>query len=69
MQVALDHFPPFGFDLLGYLGIAVAGKVYKVKLAVDIIIVDGLGFARLSRGAGVRFPVHQAVDQGRFSHV
>ena len=48
VKIILDHFPPLGLGLLGYLGITVAGQVHKIELAVYVVVIDGLSLAGLS---------------------
>ena len=69
VKIALDHLPPLGFDLHISRSIAVPRQIYQIEPVIDIIIIDGLGLPRLGAGSCKRFPVHQSVDQGRFSHI
>jgi len=53
---------------LRHPSIAVPGQVDQIPRVVDQEVIDQAGFARSSRDLGQR-PLHQHVDQRRFSHV
>ena len=68
-QVPLDHFPPLLLDLDIGLRIPVSREVHEMESAIDLIVIDRLGLAGLGAHAGEGFPIHEPVDERRFSHV
>ena len=69
MKVALDHLPPCLFFLLRNLGVSITRKIHQIYFPVDIVKVDRLGLSRRRGNPGKGFPVHQRIDQRRFSYV
>ena len=69
VEIVLDHLAPFYLLRLRNLRVTVAGEIHIVEISVDIIKVDRLGLSRLGGRSRQRLPVHERVDQGRFSHI
>ena len=69
MEIILDHLAPFYLLRLRNFRVTVAGEIHVIEISVEVIKVDRLGLSRLGGRSRQRFPVHECVDQGRFSHV
>ena len=69
LKVALHQAAPAIPLLLADLGIAVAGQVGKVELAVDAEVVHLRGLAGGSAHPCEVLPVQQPVDDGGLAHV
>ena len=69
MQIPFHHFAPLSLHLLVGLRVAIARQIHEIQLIVHIIVIDGLGLARLGTGAGQRLTVHQGIDQRGLAHI
>ena len=69
VQIILDHFAPLLFDLNACCGITVSRQIYEIKSIIDIIIIDRLRFSGHRARSRIGFPIHQCIDQRRFSNI
>ena len=69
VQIPLDHLPPLLFLFFRNSGVSIPRQVDQIEAVVDIIEIDRLCFPRCCRSTRISLPVHERIDQGRFSYI
>lgn len=69
LKVIFDEFPPARSHLLRDFRVAVAGKIYKVELLIEKVVVDLTRFPRGLTNACKVSAAGEFVDEGGFSNI